>query len=190
MTDIKIPDAIRPLNGYKIVKITTGKGKVTVRSLIYYTTVWRPWEVKVATCEVLDNPLLRNWIGHLNVNPKPKHSAPDLDCQCGIYTLKNPYSVLNRFKLYVPGNKDVIVINDPSALERVNEFYVMSELEVWGKVIVGDDGYRSEKARILRFFVDDRYTFLHDALEVQYGVPVQSVNAFVKASWVLDYLER
>lgn len=180
-----IPDSFTPLTGYKIFKASSGKGRVTIQSLIYSHVIWQPLKEKKATCYLTKSELFK-WVSALrpSLRSMKDHVAPEEKCSCGLYTLKNPYAVLGRFRMYIPEHKDVVVINTPASMEHYNEFYVMARMQVWGKVVVASDGYRSEYAKIDTVYVDDRYTFLAEAIWDQYKVPVESINTFAKHAWL------
>jgi hypothetical protein len=59
------------------------------------------------------------------------HSAPDLDCACGIYAARDPAEA----RRYLVGRDEADVIGR-----------VLGQVFLWGRVVEGEHGWRAERA--------------------------------------------
>jgi len=68
------------------------------------------------------------------------HDAPDLECACGIHAAREPAAVLS----YLRGR------DDPWTVARV-----LGRVQLWGRVVEHEGGWRAERAYPLDFLAGD-----------------------------------
>ena len=155
----RTPDGITPLVGYRCWTLSIGPGHRALHSL----------NGQIALEVSLDDPLGRradSWLVARCLNND--HEAPEERCSCGFYALKSLSalgsilpSAAPRASLYVGGA-------DP----RAHAFPVAGRVDLAGKVIEHDLGYRAERMRIteLRAIAGTEQTVTRFARRI--GVPV------------------
>jgi hypothetical protein len=144
---MKIPDAIAPIVGYR----TWAMGLGQLWSAHGPGRVrWPRTEPLLATC--LKHGALSCFNRRL-----PAHHAPDQLCTCGIYGV------------FAPWDLEVSEPRDPWTL-------VIGRVEGWGRVVLGEKGFRVELARPVELFVetwwDERTQRSASRLAAAYGVSI------------------
>jgi hypothetical protein len=130
MDDYTIPDAIGdPVVAWRVwfvVPKNKDSGELRLRSFVYQE-LWEPGEAHVAICNNPSQP------GALE-RPLP-HDAPDDEHKCGIYAVKDREQVDHYFRepMYKSGQWKEI-------------YRVIGRVNLWGKIIPGDKGYRAQFA--------------------------------------------
>lgn len=116
-----------------------------------------PYEKLTAECKknVYDGSNIYVMMGmSMPTKDQPKtHKAPDPDCACGVYA----------YKCSVP-------------VEHSDTPFVVGEVNLWGRVIEHEDGYRAQFAYPRRLYVVDGGTEgqrIANALTLAYGVPCE-----------------
>lgn len=84
---------------------------------------------------------------------KSHHIPPEIDCACGFWALKTQDDVFNYF------NAEIVV----------------GEIEMWGKIVEAENGYRAEHARIIRLFLPSRYSPFKERLQERYKVDIKII---------------
>jgi len=75
-----------------------------------------------------------------------KHKAPVYDCHCGMYSIKK------REDTYINTIKYLMPSIDPDKDFCMVDTVVQGSIDIFGKVIIHEKGYRSEYAKILELF--------------------------------------
>lgn len=154
-----VPDLISPIVGYRAWHYhSTPDGCLT--ALVHPYTLWPHHRRSVALCTVA--PL--QWV-ELDDIELPRHNSPELSCTCGLYAAKDFDRLFSM--TYMEDMAD----------------RVWGEVNLWGKVIEHDEGYRAEFAYPRRLIVPYR-GFPFRLLEIEkrverfakYGVPVYFKN--------------
>ena len=84
-------------------------------------------------CPWADSP--KDWVrASCNLNDYPWHTAPDEECSCGIYAVPTVDELLMHFAPGVSGD---------------GTGQVMGRVELAGKIIEHDRGFRAERARLV-----------------------------------------
>ena len=80
------------------------------------------------------------------------HKAPDPDCSCGLYCLKDPAHVTRHVNPRIGGRE------------------VIGQVSIWGRVIVATEGYRAEYAKINHLFVPSYDSYDWDIAKWMYDI--------------------
>jgi len=147
-----VPDAIAPLVGYRTWALGLGQ-------------LWSahgPGRERWPRTEPLRAICLRHGVPSL-FNPRiPAHAAPDPCCTCGIYAVFAPWDL----EFDEPSNPWTLVAG---------------RVEGWGRVTLGEKGFRAELARPRQLFAElwwDGATRRAAASAARgYGVPLDSWEA-------------
>jgi hypothetical protein len=119
----RIPDGIEPLSGYRMWRYVLTTRRAWLHSMTCAGLGGCPWE-QAGT----------DWVeSHCMVNDHPWHVSPSEGCSCGVYAVSSPA------KLYEDGLP--FEGGDGSG-------FLMGRVDLAGKVIEHDWGYRAERARI------------------------------------------
>jgi DNA-binding CsgD family transcriptional regulator len=153
----RTPDAITPLVGYRCWTLMIGLGHEALHSL----------NGEIVREVNLDDPLERQadpWLVARCL--RDDHDAPEEDCSCGFYALK-AFSTLGRIVPFV--TRPLLYAGEA---EHEAAFPVAGQVDLAGKVIEHDLGYRAERMRIteLRAFAGTEQTVTQFARHI--GVPV------------------
>lgn len=71
-----------------------------------------------------------------------RHAAPSESCGCGFWALSDPYNFRQEVVGYNPD--------------------VMGVIKMWGKIVIGSQGYRSEYAKIIALYPAAGYLWEHN----------------------------
>jgi hypothetical protein len=88
--------------------------------------------------------------------PIERHPAPHEGCSCGLYAAKERSYVLHLARRFLPGAAATVV----------------GRVELSGKVIEHDFGYRAERARVAEVFTVEGAADWAEAVAARYRVPV------------------
>ena len=88
--------------------------------------------------------------------PIERHQAPHEGCSCGLYAAKERNYALHLARRFLPGAAATVV----------------GRVELAGKVIEHDHGYRAERARIAEVFTVEGAGEWAEAVAARYSVPV------------------
>lgn len=161
--DFLIPDVVGdPLEGWRtwlVVPRNRTSGELVLRSFVY-SEIWEPQEVHEAKCRVTARDVQAH---HEDGVPEPK-------CKCGIYAAHD-IEVVNKY--YHEGGYNAGTWKE---IYRVRGCVAM-----WGKVIEGETGLRSQYAYPSRIEVPERIIGRESLLSVseivlaleKYGVPME-----------------
>lgn len=141
--DFRVPDAIGSIVGWRTWRLLMPQPRNgLLLQSVHTPTFWFPESVHEAECLV----------------ERSLHPAPSGDCTCGFYSLKN-----------------TDFIDDPYtnvAGMNYSHMEIMGEVEIWGRIIEGEIGYRSQFAKIKSFSVSaGGYAVYAPHLE-KYNVPI------------------
>ena len=159
---IPVPDGITPLAGYRLWRVQERAGEIVLGPVSPHSNDWagasRGWVS--STCPGFSEV----WVsssGELQW-PDP-HRAPDETCSCGFYAMKElrPELVLVATSAQAEG---------PGATGRM----VLGRVELAGKVIEHELGYRAERARIVELIPIWGEEIQIRALAERIGVPTGS----------------
>jgi hypothetical protein len=147
---LRIPDGIEPISAYRAWTFTMQGSQAKLHSLGGFgIDTESPWDGAVsgwvvASCSIADHP----------------GGAPDELCTCGFYSVKTRPLLLLLLGVFAD-------ISDPEPESGV----IFGRVELAGKVIEHDLGYRSERARIAEVIAreGDQYVY---RLATLLGVPI------------------
>jgi hypothetical protein len=133
----RIPDGIAPIVGYRLWVYTLDYGTAELHSLNHAlnSVSWDPpletceWELAGSSWLVASCP---RSIG------SPGHIAPDEGCKCGFYAAREPLLLTELIRH--------ILLRSERRLAAFG--IVLGRVELAGKVIEHEDGYRAERVRI------------------------------------------
>jgi len=111
------PDYVHTLTGWRGWKVNGGK-----LSALWMRGVWEPKKATPSFCDKSSAPL---WFAP---EPKSPHLAPHASCNCGYWSFKS---------------LDLLTEALPSYVDSVD---VIGSVEIWGRVIECENGFRSEYA--------------------------------------------
>jgi hypothetical protein len=149
------PDFVEPFEGWRVWKVVRSDGRCSLASVVK-RTLWPPGEALAAECLGFGRLFAR-------LRRRPRHDAPELRCDCGIYA---------------------------AALEGVGQYVaeapcrgvarVLGKVALWGTVIECERGFRGSHAYPTRIYVPAdagdpwRISWEEVALDLcRYGVPVE-----------------
>jgi hypothetical protein len=125
---LRIPDGITPIVAYRMWLVDH---RGSIMSPNQQLTRWSVGAWVTASC--------RRFGEHLEIDP-PGHRAPAEGCRCGIYALKHPADCVTLLRVFGFGRYRVSPF-DPT--------FATGVVELAGKVIEHELGYRAERARIV-----------------------------------------
>jgi hypothetical protein len=124
-------------------------------------TIYVPREKIEARCEQYST------IGTLVLRKDHNEQAPHLTCMCGIYAYKEKPRLLHEI-----GNSVSGFIPRRQSLERIARL-VYGEINLWGKVIEHEDGYRAQFGYPKRLWCTPAIEPLAGWIGYVYGVPCE-----------------
>lgn len=130
----RAPDGITPLVGYRVWTLSVGPGRRTLRSM----------NGQIVHEVDLNHPLGRpanRWLAARCL--MNEHDAPEESCQCGFYAVKSLFT-LGRLLPFAPTGGIPALMADRGAAT----FLVAGRVDLAGKVVEHDLGYRAERMRI------------------------------------------
>jgi hypothetical protein len=95
--------------------------------------------------------------------PRSGHDAPDEDCTCGLYAAKD----LDMALVLAAG-----VLTSTSPGDSMPATAIVGKVQLAGKVIEHDRGYRAERARVVEILPIEGRRRLTQSLAGRFGVPV------------------
>jgi hypothetical protein len=132
----RAPDGITPLVGYRVWTLSVGPGRRTLRSM----------NGQIAHEVNLDHPL-----GH-RVDPwltarcqMNDHEAPEESCRCGFYAVKSLFTLGGLLPF------PAMAVALARTTDRAATFLVAGRVDLAGKVVEHELGYRAERMRIAEF---------------------------------------
>jgi hypothetical protein len=136
------PDGIVPLVGYRMWQVKDEDGEPLFLPLNLCSRDWggatQGWVS--ASCWVGNDRLVVSPDGELVWGDPSQHRVPDEGCSCGFYAMKE----LDAQLLHAAG----IAVQDAQNT-GTEEVFVLGRVELAGKVIEHERGYRAERARIV-----------------------------------------
>lgn len=158
MSDFTVPDSVTPIVAWRYWRL--GAGDSLLRSLTGRHQQWQPGQALRARCR-FDDVDRSDWryrmVSGFSTEP---HPAPREGCTCGLYAARSLEDLRGQMLF---------------GLNRM----VVGQVSMWGKVIPGQHGYRSEFAYPARLSVFEgvinRDPGVLDSLSA-YGVPVEVVG--------------
>jgi DNA-binding CsgD family transcriptional regulator len=142
-----VPDGIEPISGYRMWTYSLRRWGTYLHSLSCHGIPSCPWEAAGS-----------DWVFASCVqDPYRKHRVPDEGCTCGVYALTAVDDVFEFGLPYETGNGD-------GAL--------MGRVELAGKIIEHERGYRAKRARIAELIPIEGAT--RDAMRIarRLGIPL------------------
>ena len=138
----RAPDGIVPLVGYRMWKVAYEEGEPVFLPLSHASPDWngatRGWVS--STCWIGSDEFLASPDREPSWDGPIRHRAPGEGCSCGFYAMKELDGQLLRVAAAAAHGVDRIGTEDVAVLGRV---------ELAGKVIEHELGYRAERARIV-----------------------------------------
>lgn len=142
---IVVPDVVGEVIGYRAWNVVT-LGKLIRLSSATHGSHWPTGDWIYATCG-----------GSLTCDGSTDGRVPGEHCSCGMYAARD----LDQLRQLGYGEYD-------------NEHdVVMGEVGLVGKVIPGDQGWRAQKARVVKLLVPHEKWRLGKALSITYNVPFE-----------------
>jgi hypothetical protein len=150
----RAPDAIEPITAYRLWLADRAGNLSSLGS----RSAWPPETWIQAECLF-----------------KP-HDAPVAGCSCGIYAKKDLEGVVALSIRLFPwmwssANRGAVRAPTPTTLLR-KRVGILGKVELAGKVIEHDGGYRAERARIAEIVALPGFALWTEAVSKRYGVPV------------------
>ena len=127
-----VPDFVEPVEAWRVWRIDMHEGRVVLKSL-YAGTVWEPGVPLAAVCTKGRRSRWRPW----RIEPND-HTAPELDCRCGIYGVQSVAAARSY-------------LERPALLWRDER--VIGRVALWGSVVEGQLGWRASRAYPMELFV-------------------------------------
>jgi hypothetical protein len=158
----RAPDLIEPIVGWRLWLVVADGGYLWLESMLYPIR-WSPRRALDARCV----PHRRCYLcDPAEVQAATGHCAPDEECECGIYAARSPDTLAPYLDSTYTGR---------AAVGRV-----LGRVRLWGKVIVGERGWRAEHAYPHAIYVPDRLAPRQEAYEAldvtaglrDFGIPV------------------
>jgi hypothetical protein len=141
-----IPDMVTCITAWRAWDVR-GEGADVRLEALGKDHVWKPRRMMEAECD--KGAAYRAMFGYL-----PAHDAPEADCTCGVWAFKE---------------LDGLV----SALQKYSRVRVLGTVQLWGKVVETENGYRAEKAYPSELWLFDESL---EELGFIYDVPVRMVK--------------
>lgn len=135
------PDSIQPILAIRAWNIHQENQIFYLASCYQYNLIW-PISTYVAAHCTVNDPWNKSGI---------KHSAPILDCDCGIYALKK-----------MPEETELLPWEKNS---------ILGLAFLWGKIIEGTKGYRAQYSKPAALLEDDRKDIIY-SIARNYSIPV------------------
>jgi hypothetical protein len=130
----RAPDGITPLVGYRVWTLSVGPGRRTLRSINGQIV----YEVD------LNHPLGRRADGWLVARCLTnEHEAPEESCHCGFYAVKSLFTLGRLLPLATTGWAPARMAD-----RRAATFLVAGRVDLAGKIVEHDLGYRAERVRV------------------------------------------
>ena len=129
---------IGPLQAYRCWRVEW-QGKLPVLGSLFQPTVWPAAHPLRATCEKRPGSLAA-WFRRRFFRPMETHSAPTWNCECGVYGLAD-FKQDENLELSPH-------FHQRGPLDRV--IRVAGVVQLWGRVVQHEHGYRAEYARPLK----------------------------------------
>jgi hypothetical protein len=170
MDEMIVPDIIGKIEGWRL--FTLDSSGLKSYSANYY---WKPG-VNEATCISAGQKIQTVWKngpnGKLIEETVMTHtSIPDPDCGCGFWIYKK-YETCKNKTHYNLGNNFFGGLGS-----FTKSFYIDGMVNGWGKVIEGEDGYRTEFAEIVKLYTHDKMGGAEKNMVVataqKYNVPIE-----------------
>jgi hypothetical protein len=165
-TAIRAPDLVEPIVGWRLWLVVSDGGYFWLESMLYPVR-WMPRRALEARC----HPHRRCYLcSPAEVESFPSHAAPSEACECGIYASRSPETLTPYLDSTYPGR---------AAVDRV-----VGRVRLWGKVVVGERGWRGEHAYPDAIYVRRRTSKAQGAPTSadiaaglrDYGVPILSLQ--------------
>lgn len=143
-----VPDGITPLTGYRMWRVVVEEDRPALYPMNLPTPAWRGAAADWVSASCLNpsnlgipGPII-TWPEGLGTDSPSlsSHHVPEEDCECGFYA----FAELDR-DLLIGATRQPRSIS-PDGTE---EYVVIGRVELAGKVIVHERGYRAERARIV-----------------------------------------
>lgn len=150
---IRVPDGIQPIVAYRAWHVEERRGRIVLKGAAYRAT-WEPGGWSRAECFANNHPRHRG--------RSSGGETPSEGCTCGFYAVKE----LSAIPGPILGGWDRSVL--------------VGKVELAGKVIEHDRGYRAERARVVELLPAPGQEALAERAAATYGVPVSNelIEAF------------
>lgn len=149
------PDLIEPIVGYRAWRYTTSDRGI------------RLFPVNLTADDVLKKSEWDGaWVAWVTASCL-SHVAPDEDCTCGFYATKS----VDELAVFVP----VIDLQGACSLDDGSDGAVVGRVQLAGKVIEHESGYRAERARIAELIPTTTDEGITHRLASQLGLPVGEI---------------
>ena len=151
----RVPDGIEPIVAYRGWYYEIGHERATLRSF----TAVPGWE-----------GASRAWVFASCKRPDtgPWHFAPEEQCTCGFYAVK----ALPHILRWAPMLQGMVAPFQPSTSTETRTGIVFGRVELAGKVIEHELGYRAERARIAELILTRGSEWPVMILSQRLGIPV------------------
>lgn len=147
-----MPDSITMITGYRAWRVSTAANREMYLMAVGQSTKWEPKKKIAAVCVTTFRPTVSD-PGLLG----PGHAAPQFNCTCGVWAFKSI---------------DML----PAALHgqgHRNEIRVIGSVDLWGRVIETENGFRAQYAYPKELWLLDEGL---EELGWIYGVKIRSLT--------------
>lgn len=155
LPEFSAPDSADVVYGWRswgVRKATTKAGLTVLQSITHREAFWQPRATMEAVCP--------RSTGRANGVARKGHEVPDSHCSCGLYSAKNRKHLMTMGYHRYGGDL----------------FHVIGRVALWGKVIEGSQGWRSQFGYPAELYLPFEAWHLAEQLEDAYGVPVALSN--------------
>jgi hypothetical protein len=148
---MRIPDEINPIVGYRGWSV--GMGQLW-SPMALARVPWPKQGPLRARClkDGIPNPF------RAQAHHPERHDAPQPDCSCGIYAMREPWDI------------EAVPVTPPWGV-------VIGKVHGWGRVLVGTKGWRAELVRPVELFADPSWNeptrSEMNAVAKTYGLPLR-----------------
>lgn len=150
---VEVPSHVSPIVGWRIWNCSQGK----LYSPLISVYEW-PW-LEAAQSRCHDAYI---WF-------REEHGAPESNCRCGLYALKEPVSLLG---VDLDGSTPF-----ESKLTKDTHGYVIGRVALWGSVVEHEDGFRAQYGYPLELYLPaNKLETLGVELAQNYQVPVRDLK--------------
>src|SRR5918999_2862318 len=135
----RAPDGTEPLVGYRMWHYTLRPGAIQLHALSCEGQAWScrcGWQYGGSTWATASCSLA-----------KQHRAVPAENCTCGFYAIRTLDRLLEQAPLLF-----FVLIRDAPSDPDVDENMVLGRVDLAGKVVEHEDGFRAEKARVAELF--------------------------------------
>lgn len=164
-----VPDSFIPLEGWRLFNYDLDDHILRSLAITYGWESAEPERAKCISMNFLTRDIMFSTL----------HDSPNMTCSCGYYAFKDKEQAIYECKLTW----------DYHTKERT--IPVVGRVEMWGKIIIHDGGYRAEYIKLLGLAVPAFTTVEHGiSLHRKYGVKISMIEGSEKWQTLDSHKEK